>query len=91
MLTIALNAALVVAYLIAVTVGLPIVDGQPGAGMAAMVGQDAMAHVDAVTPLGIGTLALEVGGAALAAGILAMRRGVRRATPAVDGLARREE
>jgi len=88
-LTIALNAALVVAYLIAVTVGLPIVDGQPGAGMAAMAGQDAMAHVDAVTPLGIGTVGLEVAGAALTAGILAIRRTARRVAPAIDGTATR--
>jgi hypothetical protein len=85
-LTIVLNAAFVVTYIVAVTVGLAIVDAQPAA-MAGMPGLDPIAHVDAVTPLGIGTIALEVAGAALAAGILVMRRAARRVPTAVDGVA----
>lgn len=84
-LTIALNAAIVAAYLVAVTVGLPIIDGPATGGMAGM-GED-VGHVDVVSALGIVTLLLEVAGAALAAATLAIRRTARRATAAVDGLA----
>lgn len=73
-LAIALNVALVAAYVVAVTVGLPLVDVHGDIGTVGATGHEGLAHVDALTPLGLATVVLEVAGVACAVGIVAFGR-----------------
>ncbi|HEX5828989.1 MAG TPA: hypothetical protein VFY23_15800, partial [Candidatus Limnocylindrales bacterium] len=87
-LAVVLQASFVLAYLAAVTVGLP-VDAAPHADEIAAAGHGALGHTETVTPLGVLTLGLELVGAAAGVGLIAPRRSTSRRAPGVDGTATR--
>ena len=76
---IGLSVALAAAWILAVTVGLP-VDAHPDDALAAAATHGATGHVEAVTPAGIATLVAELGAVVLAAaGLRASGAATRRA------------